>query len=149
MPFIRSGTAVSLGAEDVQAFSGLGRGRRPEGSLWRGTPVTYKGSLSPCFSLLPLEARKSMKASALKCWPRPRPYPFTLGSSCSIPQKGMSLSHFTAKKEPNPRDFHTVAETLCSQCRGPGFTLWSESYIPHATTKDPMCACVLSFFSHA
>ena len=53
-----------------------------------------------------------MKASALKCWPRPRPYPFTLGSSCSIPQKGMSLSHFTAKKEPNPRDFHTVAETL-------------------------------------
>ena len=92
-----------------------------------------------------------MGASALKCWPRPRPYPFTLGSSCSIPQKGMSLSHFTAKKEPNPMDFPggPVAKTLCSQCRGPGFTLWLESYIPHATTKDPMCACVLSFFSHA
>ena len=24
---------------------------------------------------------------------------------------------------------------LCSQCRGPGFDLWSENQIPHAATK--------------
>ena len=28
-----------------------------------------------------------------------------------------------------------VAETPCSQCRGPGFDPWSGSWISHATTK--------------
>ena len=29
----------------------------------------------------------------------------------------------------------SVAETLCSQCRGPGFEPWSGNQMPHATTK--------------
>ena len=127
----------------MQAFSGLGRGRGPEGSPWRGTPVTYKSSLNPCFSLLPLEARKSMRASALKCCPRPHPFTREFLQHSS---EGNVFVPFHCKKERNPRDFPggPVVKTLCSQCRGPGLALWPESYIPHATTKDPMCACAVS-----
>ena len=32
-----------------------------------------------------------------------------------------------------------VARTLCSQCRKPGFSLWSGNYIPHTTTIEPTC----------
>ena len=28
-----------------------------------------------------------------------------------------------------------VAETPCSQCRGPGFDPWSGNWLPYATTK--------------
>ena len=33
----------------------------------------------------------------------------------------------------------SVAKTLRSQCRGPGFNPWSGNWIPHATAKDLMC----------
>ena len=100
----------------MQAFSGLGRGRGPEGSPWRGTPVTYKSSLNPCFSLLPLEARKSMRASALKCCPRPHPFTREFLQHSS---EGNVFVPFHCKKERNPRDFPggPVVKTLCSQCR--------------------------------
>ena len=31
----------------------------------------------------------------------------------------------------------SVAETPCSQCRGPGFDPWSGNWMPHASTKSP------------
>ena len=40
--------------------------------------------------------------------------------------------------KPERRDFPggPVAETLCPQCRQPGFHPWSGNYILHATTKS-------------
>ena len=32
-----------------------------------------------------------------------------------------------------------VANTPCSQCRGPTFNPWSGNYVPHTTTKDLTC----------
>ena len=52
------------------------------------------------------------------------------------------------KQTKTPRDLPggPVAETPCSQFRGPGFDPWSGNWIPHATTrslhattKDPAC----------
>ena len=53
---------------------------------------------------------------------------------------------FSSYKREEGRDFPggLVAKTPYSQCRGPGFNLWSGNSIPHATinsshtaTKDP------------
>ena len=33
----------------------------------------------------------------------------------------------------------SVAKTQRSQCRGPGFDLWSGNQIPHAPAKEPTC----------
>ena len=42
------------------------------------------------------------------------------------------------EKEKESRDFSAgpVAETLCSQCKGPGFSPRWGNWIPHATTKN-------------
>ena len=48
-----------------------------------------------------------------------------------------SCLHYEAIKRVGSRDFpgSPVAETLCSQCRVPGFNPWLGNWIPHATTK--------------
>ena len=100
MPFISSGTAFSLGSVRMcRHLEGYGGAEDNEGSPWTGTPVTYKGSLSPCFFLLHLEARKSMRAG---CFEVPAVSQAPSMHSLEFLQ-GVFLSHFTANKTETQR----------------------------------------------
>ena len=94
------------------------------------------------------QSRENFSSGFLFCfilfqapWPGLEPIPLTLeGEVLTTEPPGKSLrDDFYGIKNTLWWGFPSspVAKTLISQFRGPRFDPWSESYIPHATTKDP------------